>query len=372
MKKNRFILIISSLFLLFSLSSCDFSLFLQDSTRNKDNTTEEENKTEKKDLNEEKEEDNNEDSEYDMNLYLSDYHNKYGYLALALDEEHGELMQQAYSDFYEASKALLLSNENQELQTTVVSEQAVTFLQVYESPYYESLDTINYYKSAWSVFISENPIFYFLSNGFLSRSKTSTTTETKSNGEIVNKTEVTTYSFILVGYDNFATFESRDQINRKIAGLFNDTKAINDLETRPEKIQGINNYLKEKLEYAYKADGTPEDSYWAHSILGLLLNNKGVCECYSKSFKLLMDYYSLETISVYGKTFKTGEAHAWNYVKLDDAWYGMDVTWNDSTKSDLYYLCNKSKMDEDHIPYGTTYGITYQPTPPTLSDTKYE
>ena len=92
-------------------------------------------------------------------------------------------------------------------------------------------------------------------------------------------------------------------------------------------------------------------------------------ECYSKAFKLLADRYDVYSIQVYGYANLT-EAHAWNYVKINDVWYGVDVTWNENF-SDKYFLCSKQIMDQEHYPYPTTYGIQYQPTLPELATSNF-
>lgn len=58
-----------------------------------------------------------------------------------------------------------------------------------------------------------------------------------------------------------------------------------------------------------------------------------VCEGYARAFKVLCDELNIPCVLVEG-TAKTdaadrGEAHMWNYVRLGDAWYAVDVTWND-------------------------------------------
>ena len=122
---------------------------------------------------------------YDLNLYLSDYKNKYGYKALGEDLEHGDIMQKAYVDFYNASKEILLSEEDYELSESTTDGITTKFINVFESEDLEDVNILDYYKSAWSVFISENPIFYFLSNGYLARTKTSTEIRKYSAGEII-------------------------------------------------------------------------------------------------------------------------------------------------------------------------------------------
>lgn len=52
-----------------------------------------------------------------------------------------------------------------------------------------------------------------------------------------------------------------------------------------------------------------------------------VCEGYSRAFKVLCDRVGIPCVLVEG--YGNGGDHMWNYVQLDDAWYAVDVTWND-------------------------------------------
>ncbi len=68
---------------------------------------------------------------------------------------------------------------------------------------------------------------------------------------------------------------------------------------------------------------------------GALVNGRGICEGYTRSFQLLMDIAGIECISVFGTSnngIEIGE-HAWNQVLLDGEWYVVDVTWDDPLAS---------------------------------------
>ncbi len=90
--------------------------------------------------------------------------------------------------------------------------------------------------------------------------------------------------------------------------------------------------------YAYMSDGeTPESAVWAHSILGILEKNAGVCESYTEVFGMLLNFAEVENIRVTG--MGNGGAHAWNLVKLDNGkWYWYDLTWDDRDSGDVYEI----------------------------------
>lgn len=62
-----------------------------------------------------------------------------------------------------------------------------------------------------------------------------------------------------------------------------------------------------------------------------------VCEGYAKAFKVLCDQAGIPCVLVSGtaKSSDSAEAepHMWNYVQIGNAWYAVDVTWNDPVPS---------------------------------------
>lgn len=58
-----------------------------------------------------------------------------------------------------------------------------------------------------------------------------------------------------------------------------------------------------------------------------------VCEAYARAFKVLCDKAGIPCVLVDGEAKNSlddpGTGHMWNYVQVDDRWFGMDVTWND-------------------------------------------
>lgn len=68
------------------------------------------------------------------------------------------------------------------------------------------------------------------------------------------------------------------------------------------------------------------------TVYGGLIEKKGVCEAYSRIYKYILDEIGIENILVTGTaTNSTGvtEEHMWNYLKIDNKWYAVDVTWDD-------------------------------------------
>lgn len=101
------------------------------------------------------------------------------------------------------------------------------------------------------------------------------------------------------------------------------------------------------------------------NIYGALVERSVVCEGYAESFKYLLDAVGIPCIEVVGTgTNSQGEteAHAWNYVMLNNAWYAVDVTWDDPTvigggtlpksAKTRYFLKGENNFNKTHFPSG--------------------
>ncbi|MCQ2507489.1 MAG: fibronectin type III domain-containing protein [Dorea sp.] len=130
-----------------------------------------------------------------------------------------------------------------------------------------------------------------------------------------------------------------------------------------DKLYYANQWVCENCEYDYlNAPKGSREEYYAHSMMGLLIDGRGVCETYAKTFKILCQRMNLPCIVV------ISDNHAFNYVKVDGNWYMVDCTWNDGIGSHtMYFLCSNSPyIDRDsHVPVGP---LSY----PNTSKTNYE
>ena len=369
--------IFKSIFVLFvfilslSLTSCDFINVLFDQTQNSPEKTKTDdsgsgNKDKDPDPNPNPTPDpdptpvvNTSRSETDystltIDSFIVDYRNQYSYKEFAKDETYAAEMTEAYKTFYNAALEVLKGNTNYE--TTTSAEGYVTFdIGKYESTNEQLINT--QIVSVVLQVIRENPVFYFLAPSY-----SVGWTQTGLNPKVWN------VSLICDG--TYATASARSQMNTKIinygTGLI-ENKDVNN-KSDYQIVKMINDNLKANLSYAYKTDGhTPEDSPWAHSVVGLYYNNKGVCECYAKNFKLYCDLLKVDSMFVVGTG--NGGAHAWNIVEIDGNWYGIDVTWNDNPVEN-YFLLGQS-FNASHLINPNTYGADYQVGIPQLAENNY-
>ena len=111
-----------------------------------------------------------------------------------------------------------------------------------------------------------------------------------------------------------------------------------------EKVRALHDDLVNRATYDLPSGG---------SCTAMLLNNRGVCEAYSRALWLMLRMADIPCIIVAGHT---DEPHAWNLVQVDGEWYHVDATWDDPTiigsnKNVLahnYFLITDAQIARDH------------------------
>ena len=94
-----------------------------------------------------------------------------------------------------------------------------------------------------------------------------------------------------------------------------------------------------------------------YTAYGALVNGNAVCEGYSRAMQLLLAQYDIKSTLVTGDA--KGQAHMWNLVNIDNAWYHLDVTWNDGMGSYLYFNSSDKDIKVDHLKYRVHTELSY-------------
>lgn len=98
----------------------------------------------------------------------------------------------------------------------------------------------------------------------------------------------------------------------------------------------IHDALVDSVSYDLEAAAEENPSVEAFSIYGALVNKKAVCSGYARAAKVLLNRVGIECRLVSGMSKNSG--HMWNQVKIDNKWYNLDVTWDDSAvNNDILY-----------------------------------
>ncbi len=150
-----------------------------------------------------------------------------------------------------------------------------------------------------------------------------------------------------------------NQVNSKIDEIVTACTATKTYE----KVKYYHDWLVANNDYdtptsELSGDDGSADYYYSHTAVGCLINGKGVCESYTKAFKLFCLRENIPCLII------TGSNHAWNYVKMpDDKWYMVDCTWDDPVGgSGIYYdyflVTNQPNVDGHSEDDGFVYPIT--------------
>lgn len=204
----------------------------------------------------------------------------------------------------------------------------------------ESYEALSVFKSV----LLDHPEYYFISNTVLNYDK-------KTNDVITNR-----YLKIMID-EEYKLGSVRTNYKNKINEFlsFYQEKII-PFDTEYDKVKAAYDYIIENASYAYEADGkTPSSAANHHNMIGIVTEKKGVCESYAELFTFLLKSVNIGAITVSGQGYTTsnptGENHAWNYVKIDDKYYGFDLTWGDTAGRSNYF-----GMSYNSLCYGKTSG----------------
>ncbi len=106
------------------------------------------------------------------------------------------------------------------------------------------------------------------------------------------------------------------------------------LSTDYEKEKFVHNALISQITYQLSAPMN-------QSAYSGLVTDQTVCAGYARAFQYLMQRLG---IPCYYVTGYAGENHAWNIVKLDDGFYNVDLTWDDTPGAEYDYF---NRTDQD-------------------------
>lgn len=118
-------------------------------------------------------------------------------------------------------------------------------------------------------------------------------------------------------------------------------KEAKKYQTTREQIKYINDLVCDCLEFDRKARGG--------SIMDIVKDGKGVCDDYTNLTSIFLDLLGIPnySLSVVGDS-ETNSSHTWNCVYVDGSWKHLDVTWNDGSNRNKYFLLDEINQVEDH------------------------
>ena len=161
---------------------------------------------------------------------------------------------------------------------------------------------------------------------------------------------------VTIQAENVYSTEEYQIIYKKLITRVNQiTENARAYNTDYERFHFLHDYLAENLTYDMGAPD-PRSQREIHTIVGALLNSACVCDGYARAYRLLCDQLHLSCIVAIGESTQKGNEgpHAWNFVKINNQVYHVDVTWDSNLIaggcpiSDYYFLRNDAVFSKDH------------------------
>lgn len=132
---------------------------------------------------------------------------------------------------------------------------------------------------------------------------------------------------------------TKEELATASSEFFNTTNnlltQVEHLATPYEKERRLHDMLIERIEYEKGADKN-------QSAYSALVEGKSVCAGYARAYQYLMQRLG---IPCYYCTGFAGTDHAWNIVALDDGYYNVDLTWDDTPGGEYDYF---NKTDKEY------------------------
>ena len=99
----------------------------------------------------------------------------------------------------------------------------------------------------------------------------------------------------------------------------------------------VHDWIVENCNYAEDVAKISDD-FLSFTSYGAIVAERAVCEGYSRALQLMLSSVGIESFPVIGNGNEG--LHMWNCVKIDNEWYYVDSTWNDTEKSSGYDYFN--------------------------------
>ncbi len=160
---------------------------------------------------------------------------------------------------------------------------------------------------------------------------------------------------ITINTEFVATKEEEDYVDAYLKNAVNSIITANMSEY--DKVKAVSNYIENKYSYDYELNESTKklnsneindtinrkQIYVSTSVYSALNTSKTICQGYSMTaYKMLKDA-GLDCRIISGTL--NGEEHVWNKVKVNGVWYYLDITNNDTSNSQAYFLVSKDFLE---------------------------
>ncbi len=131
--------------------------------------------------------------------------------------------------------------------------------------------------------------------------------------------------------------ERKENEGKILAFLTEFDQNLTGTETEFERELLAHDILADLIEYDHENINNYENNPSAWDITGGIIDGLAVCEGYSKSMQLLAFFSGLNCATVTGIA---NEPHMWNVISINNSWYHLDLTADDSDNNGYHFYFN--------------------------------
>ena len=135
-------------------------------------------------------------------------------------------------------------------------------------------------------------------------------------------TEIDSLGKITVTVEHNYNDKQIDEIERKVTSIIS-TYITKDMDDE-KKIKVIHDYINKNSKYDTLRSDEKQEKYHSNIAYGNLIEGFGICSGYTDTMKLFLDRFNIPNFKI------SGEDHIWNAVYLNNKWYHLDLTWDDT------------------------------------------
>ena len=157
------------------------------------------------------------------------------------------------------------------------------------------------------------------------------------NSSLAVKVDGVWYNTFTLYVNYYTTAEQEYAVGNTIASVLNNLGVYDDYKTEYDKVLLIYQYICTHVTYD-NAHVNQADYYPMYTAHAALISGTSVCQGYANLF-----YRMCLTVGIPVRIL-SGQNHAWNIVKVGNAWYTVDATWDAARTAHDYnwYLLAKN------------------------------
>ena len=139
-------------------------------------------------------------------------------------------------------------------------------------------------------------------------------------------------------YTSFESGSARKTATANVKSVVAEwVAAANSYSSEADKVKVIHDTIANNVDYnndfinmSSSEQTTAEQSLYTQSAYSVFCTDLTVCAGYAQAFEMVCNGAGIDCVAV------TSSNHEWNKVRVNDSWYNVDVTWDDSTSA-VYY-----------------------------------